>query len=277
MESTLKLCLSTGTLYPYPLRTVLRWAREAGFDGVEVVVNPEAILRGGQGVRRLADAAGTELFSVHPTVIPLPGWRERVDGPDATIRWALEADARHVVLHTPRSERLDEGEGLRFQEAVRIWKPQLAGSRLRLAIENKAIRKQAERRYALSPLGQLRLFADRYDVDLVLDTVHAGTAGEDLQQAFRTLDGRLANVHLSDMGGRVCLPMLPYVRWVLEHHRYPGQGHLPLAGLLTALSQASYQGLLTLELNPVSVQAWWPPVARRHLLRAAAWIRQATR
>ena len=71
----MKLSLSTGTLYVYPLRTVFRWARAAGFDGVELTVNPEAIVRGGRAVRELAEAEDVELLTVHPTVVPLPRWR----------------------------------------------------------------------------------------------------------------------------------------------------------------------------------------------------------
>ena len=76
----MKFSLSTGTLYPYPLRLVFRWARRAGFDGVELVINPEAVARGGRAVRRMARAEGVEIFSAHPTVVPLPGWRERDGG-----------------------------------------------------------------------------------------------------------------------------------------------------------------------------------------------------
>ena len=107
----MRLALSTGTLYIYPLRTVFGWARQAGFQGVEVVVNPEAIARGGAAVRRLADEVGVEIVAVHPTVVPLPGWRERHGGMERTIPLAREMGAPVVVMHTPRSDRLDEGEG----------------------------------------------------------------------------------------------------------------------------------------------------------------------
>lgn len=272
----MRFCLSTGTLYVYPLRTVFRWAREAGFEGVELVVNPEAIALGGRSVRRLAEAEGIEILTVHPTVIPLPGWRERSGGLDRTIRLAREAGAGLVVMHTPRSESLDEGEGLVYRQRIEEWQPRLSGSDLRLAVENKSIRNEACQGYALSPLDRLRAFADRYDLGLVLDTTHAGTADQDLLAASRVFDGRLANVHLSDMGGRVPLAALPGVRTVLGQHRFPGAGDLCLAGLLAGLARDGYVGLVTLELNPHAMRAWWPPAARRRLAEAIKWMRQAT-
>jgi sugar phosphate isomerase/epimerase len=272
----LKLSLSTATLYVFPLRTIFRWARAVGFDGVELAVNPEAIVRGGRAVRQLADAEGVEVFSVHPTVVPIPGWRERIDGMDPTIQLAREAGARVVVMHTPRSPSLEEGEGLALQHRVETWQPRLTGSGLRLAIENKAIRSDADRGYVLTSLKRLRAFADRYDLGLVLDTTHAGTAGEDLVHARRIFDGRLVNVHLSDLGGMAPALKSPHIQKVLGQHRFPGAGDLALDDLLVDLSRSGYTGPLTLEMHPVEVRFWWPPAVRRRLAEAVTWVRQAT-
>lgn len=270
----MKLSLSTGTLYIYPLRWIFRQAAAAGFDGVELVVNPEMILRGGDAVRRLAAEEGLAIPSVHPTVVPLPGWRERRGGLGPTIRFALEAGVGMVVLHTPRSESLDQGEGLAFRQQIEGWKKRLPGEGLRLAIENKAVRTERDRHYVLTPLPRLRAFADDHDVGLVLDTTHAGTAGEDLLQALQVMDGRLANVHLSDMGGRLPLAGVPAVWKLVGQHRFPGTGNLALVALLADLKDQGYGGPLTLEMNPFAARFWWPPAVQRRLARAAAWMRR---
>ncbi|MFN2244868.1 MAG: sugar phosphate isomerase/epimerase family protein [Anaerolineae bacterium] len=270
----MKFSLSTGTLYPYPLRTVFCWARQAGFDGVELVINPEAIARGGQAVRRLAQAEGIEILSAHPTVVPLPGWRERDGGMARTIGLAQEAGIGLVIMHTPRSASLEEGEGLVFRQRIEGWQDQLAGSGLRLAVENKGIRAEAQWHYALTPLDRLQAFAAQYDLGLVLDTAHAGTAGEDLNQARRLFGSRLVNVHLSDLGGHVPLASLPLVHRFFGEHRFPGMGDLALASLLEDLGGSGYAGLVTLEVNPWSVRAWWPPAVRRYLARANEWMKR---
>ena len=178
-------------------------------------------------------------------------------------------------MHIPRSESLDEGEGLTFQRQIEAWQTRLAGSGPCLAVENKAIRSAVHREYALSPLRRLRAFADRYDLGLVLDTTHAGTAGEDLLQARQTFDGRLVNVHLSDMGGKVPLARLPRAQALLGEHRFPGAGDLPLANLLADLAREGYTGPVTLEVNPHEAYAWWPPAVRRRLAQAVAWMKTA--
>ena len=271
----MKLSMSTGSLYPYPLRAVFRMARGAGFDGVEVGVNPEAIARGGQAVRQLAEAEGLSLFSVHPTVVPLPGWREQHGGLDRTIRLAQDAGAQVVVAHTPWTETLDEGKGLAFWRQIEALQARLAGGGLRLAIENKAVYREAQRGYALTPLDRLRAFADRYDLGLVLDAVHAGSAGEDLIYARQTFGSRLVNVHLSDLGGSRPFRSVRLLDKLLEQHRFPGVGDLPLAGLLAELQRSGYAGPITLEVGPVDLQAWWPPAARRRLAEAMAWMKDA--
>jgi len=262
-------------MYIYPLRWVFRWAREAGFEGVELDVNPEAIARGGRSLRRLAESEGIEILTVHPTVVPLPGWRERYGGMDRTIRLAQEAGAGLVVMHTPRSVSLDDGEGLAFRLMIESWQPKLAGNGLHLAVENKAIRTPADRAYALTSLDRLRAFVDRYDLGLVLDTTHAGTAVEDLLSARKVFGNRLANVHLSDMGGRVPLASLPRVETLLGQHRFPGSGHLALQELLVDLGSNGYAGPITLEVNPFAMRVWWPPAVRRRLTEAGLWIKNA--
>ncbi len=243
---------------------------------MELVINPEAIRRGGQQTRRLAGAHGIEILSVHPTLVPLPGWRERRDGFGPTVRWAQEARAGWVVFHIPRAESLEEGVGLEFTKMIEDWQARLPGTPTRLALENKAIRTEAERRYALSPLDRLRAFADRHDLGLVLDTVHAGTAGEDLLSAWRLFEGRLVNVHVSDHGGHLPLGSNAYVRRALGEHRFPGAGALPLAQFLGSLSSDGYEGPVTLEVNPAAIRFWWPPAVRRRLSRALSWLVEAT-
>jgi sugar phosphate isomerase/epimerase len=272
----LRFSLSTGTLYAYPLSWIFRAARQAGFDGVELVVNPEAIVRGGRAVRRIAEAEGVEIISVHPTVVPLRGWRERRNGIGPTIRLAQEIGAGLVVMHTPRSESLEEGDGLVFRQRVETWQGRLAGGGQQLAVENKAIRDEQERYYALTPLDRLRAFADRHDLGLVLDTAHAGTAGEDLLEARQVFGSRLCNVHLSDLGGRFPLARFSLAHRFLGEHRFPGTGELALLALLADLKGSAYTGPVTLEVSPWAVRAWWPPAVHRRLAQALAWMKLAT-
>ena len=270
----MKLSLSTGTLYIYPLRWVYRLARETGFDGVELVVNPEAIVRRGEAVRQLAQAEGVEILSVHPTVMPLPGWRERHGGMAPTIQLAREAGAGLVIMHTPRSGSLDEGDGPAYRQRIEVWQSRLAGTGLQLAVENRSVRHERHLHHPLTRLDRLRAVADHYDLGLVLDTTHAGSAGQDLLSARKVFDSRLVNVHLSDMGGQVPLARLPGAEMLLGQHRLPGDGDLALSALMADLSRTRYAGAVTLEVNPWVARAWWPRAVRRRLAQAMEWMKR---
>jgi sugar phosphate isomerase/epimerase len=275
----LNLSLSTGSLDIYPLRTILRMARQAGLDGVEIGINAEAIVRGGHAVRGLVEGEGLALFSVHPALMSIPGWREKRDGLGRTLGFAQEAGAGVLVIHTPRSPTLEADSGLAFCREIERWQAELAGGGLRLAIENKALLLPADRDLALTPLDRLRDFAEHYDLGLVLDTTHAGSAGEDILAARRLMGERLANVHLSDLGGaavpRHRWPGQPLLRSVFQQHRFPGTGRLPLAELLAELARHGYTGPVTLEVSPIGLRVWWPPAVRRRLAQAVAWMRRA--
>lgn len=276
----MKISLSTASLDVYPLRAILRMARQAGMDGVEIGVSPEVIVRGGPAVRGLVQAEGLELYSVHPALMPIRGWRERRDGLERTLCLAQAAGAALLVFHTPRVLSLDEGPGRAFCADIERRQAELAGGGLRLAIENKSLLLPGDRELALTPLDRLRAFADRYDLGLVLDTTHAGSAGEDILAARRLMGERLANVHLSDIGAASpprhhWLPAQSMLRSMLQEHRFPGTGRLPLAELLAELARDGYAGPVTLEVSPVGLRVWWPPAVRRRLARAAAWMRAA--
>jgi sugar phosphate isomerase/epimerase len=194
---------------------------------------------------------------------------------EPTIQLALDAGAGMVVMHTPRTKSMDDGEGLAYKQRIGTWQPKLIGSGLQLAIENKAVRSKVHQQYALTPLDRLRAFADRYDLGLVLDTTHAGTADEDLVHARQVFDGRLVNVHLSDMGERFLGARIPRLRTELGQHRFPGTGDLSLAELLADLDASSYAGPITLEVHPVALRIWWPPAIRRRLAEAVQWMKRA--
>ena len=69
----LRLSFSTATLYHFPLRAAFALAHEAGFEGVELVLGPEVMLRGAAYVRQLSHEYSLAVLSVHPPMIPYPG------------------------------------------------------------------------------------------------------------------------------------------------------------------------------------------------------------
>jgi len=274
---SMDLSLSTGSIYIYPLHSIFNIAKESGFAGVELVVSPEVELRGGRYVRRLAESYGLTVFSLHPPVVPFPGWADYRTTVPRLIDLALEAGARYVVLHPPNTRSLADDRGQRYVEALTKGMQRAEGTGLRIAIENRAFFRSSDRRYVLSDLRELRAFADELDLPLVLDTSHAATSSYGLSEAYHILADRLVNVHLSDMRSPPWPLSVHYLHTYLKHHQIPGDGQLPLADLLGLLAADGYCGPITFEISPVALRIWWPPGVKRQLARCVDYVRRAFR
>ena len=271
----MELSLSTGCIYIYPLRSIFSIARAAGFAGVELVVSPEVELRGGRYARRLAESDGLTVFSLHPPILPFPGWADYRTTVPRLIDLALEAGARYVVLHPPNTRSLADERGQRYLEALTDGLRRTEGTDVRIAIENRAFFRSSDRRYVLSDLRELRTFADELDLSMVLDTSHAATSSYSLAEAYHILGDRLVNVHFSDLRPPPWPFRTPYLHTYLKHHQIPGDGQLPLADLLSRLAADGYCGPITFEISPIALRIWWPPSVKSRLARCVAYVRRA--
>lgn len=273
----MELSLSTGCIYIYPLRSIFSIAREAGFAGVELVVSPEVELRGGRYVRRLAESYGLTVFSLHPPILPFPGWSNYRTAVPRLVDLALEVGARYVVLHPPDALSLADGRGRSYVEALMEGLQRIEGTSLRIAIENRGFFRTQDRSYVLSDMRELRAFADELDLPLVLDTSHAATSSYSLAETYHILADRLVNVHFSDLRSPPWPLSVHYLHTYLKHHQIPGDGQLPLTDLLSRLAADGYCGPITLEISPVALRIWWPSSVKRQLARCVTYVRQAFR
>jgi sugar phosphate isomerase/epimerase len=270
----MELSLSTGCIYIYPLRSIFSIARGSGFAGVELVVSPEVEWRGGRYVRRLAESYGLTIFSLHPPILPFPGWSDCRTVVPRLIDLALEVGAGYMVLHPPSARSLADDRGRSYVEALTEGLRRTEGTGLCIAIENRAFFRSSDRHYVLSDLRDLRAFADELDLPLVLDTSHAATTSYSLAEAYHILADRLVNVHLSDMRSPPWPLSTPCLHTYFKHHQIPGDGQLPLADLLSRLAADGYSGPITQEISPVALRIWWPPGVKRQLARCVAYVRR---
>ncbi len=273
----MELSLSTGCIYVYPLRSIFNIAKESGFAGVELVVSPEVELRGGGYVHRLAESYGLTVFSIHPPILPFPGWSDYRTAVSRLIDLALEVGAGYVVLHPPNALSLADDRGRSYVEALTDGLRRTEGTDVRIAIENRAFFRSGDRRYVLGDLWELRAFADELDLPLVLDTSHAATSSYSLAEAYHILADRLVNVHFSDLRSPPWPLSVHYLHTYLKHHQIPGDGQLPLVDLLGRLAADGYCGPITFEISPIALRIWWPPGIKHRLARCVAYVRRAFR
>lgn len=225
---------STGSLYPFGLDRVYALAAEAGYDGVEIMMDDRWDTHQDEYLNELASRYGIPIRALHP---PLFRGAWDLDPEDTLVRVARLAPkvgADVVVAHPP-------ADGVRLD----IWSEStLAEARksgVTVAVENMPrdrVRRlifSFDRQYCYRPELLLGLG------DVTLDTSHLAASGVGLMYAWELLEEQLRHVHLSDsnLTGR-------------DEHRVPGRGKLPLKEFLAALAASDYPGVVSLELKP------WP-------------------
>ncbi len=270
---TLSLSLSTGCLAHLPLRLAFRFAHEAGFDGLELVRTPAVAISGAGFVRRLSQQYNLPILSVHPSVIPYPGYDRATKVLPELVALAELTDSPLVVIHTPKEETLDHPKGRQFVDTL-LRESERAKPRVRITLENAGFYRPADKRYWLHDIGNLRSLADLYDLPLTFDTSHAGTTPLGLEDSYRLLRDRVVNVHFSDLRPRHLPPDWRPLYTILAHHQMPGEGTLPLSQFVLALLRHGYRGPLTFELSPVALGGWSPPQITRRLRQSIQFVRQ---
>ena len=261
----MQLSFSTGTFYHRSLSYALNLARDAGFDGVELVAGPEYLWGGLARITRVVSNSAIPILSVHPPLLRLPGWpyslAERMQRLSELTK-AARADT--VVVHVPSLVSATSPRSARFTHAIEQAQ-HLLGPEACITLETTQYFRH-QTRHLLDDVQRLVEYADARGCGITLDTCHAGANGEDVLECYRIVRPLLRNVHLSDV---IVEDHLPHT------HRMPGEGMLPLADLLATMSGDGYAGLITLEVRPSQVGL----VSRSHQLvrlrQALAFMRSA--
>ncbi|MGH2351800.1 MAG: sugar phosphate isomerase/epimerase family protein [Chloroflexota bacterium] len=253
------VALSTGSIYTYGTPRVFELAAQAGFDGLELIVDDRWDTRQPAYLRRLSDQYGIPVLSVHSPFGSVPGWpRAEVERVKRSLALAEAIGARTLNLHLPFRvhDLVVLAAGWKWVAPIlppsanhreyRRWLTEgglaelQAKTPVTLVVENLPVRRFLGRRfsaYAMNTWDELRRFPH-----LCLDTTHCGTSGADLLGVFDQLAHRIAHIHLSDHKG--------------THQHLPlERGSLPLAPFLWRLAASGYSGIVVVELTPHALPA----------------------
>jgi len=272
------ITLSTGSLYNYGTARVFDLAAQAGYDGIEVLVDHRWDGRQPAYLRRLSADYSLPVVAVHsPFAIEVPDWpADQLGRLRRTVALAQEVGASTVVTHLPFRLYAIAGHWHGYRPR-RFFLPVLLPRRepyyysLRdgLVSELEAetgVTIGVENMPSKQFLG-LRLngywFNDPVELfrfpHLTLDTTHLGTWGLDPLAVYEQLRERVVHVHLSNYDGR--------------EHRSPPDGRLPLAELLRRMARDGYQGAITVETSPDALDAGDEEKCLDALRRALAFCR----
>jgi sugar phosphate isomerase/epimerase len=268
------ILLSTGSLYLYGVRRVFELAAEAGFDGIEMLIDNRVDTWQIENLARLSSDTGLPIAALHaPFMLNMAFWPaaegERIE---RTVGIAERLSADVVVAHLPTRwlysvlitphRRFPVPHFWRPNRAAAAWYEQTlpflqAETRVKIAIEIMPMHRIFRwpiNAHLWNTLAEWSEFEH-----LTLDTTHCATWGVDPQVAYDRAAGRVAHVHLSNFDGR--------------QHLLPHQGKLNLAKFLRHLRGQGYQGHVAVETGPEAMEAFDLRRVRTNLAASLAFCR----
>ncbi|MBN2471345.1 MAG: sugar phosphate isomerase/epimerase, partial [Anaerolineae bacterium] len=279
---------STGSLYTYDLERCCALAAEAGFDGLEIMIDARPETHSPDRLREVSDRYRLPICSLHAPFPgrSIPGWEP---GPVASVTQAVAlaetVGARHVVMHTPnrlRSFKLPLR--IRGQRVKLPWFADTAGIRdwmragglrrlqaespVRVCVENMPTMFDVLGRIAPGINQQavfywntLETWPQAHDY-LTLDTTHWATHGVKPLAAYRAGGARVRHIHLSNFKDG-------------EEHHLPQHGELDLVGFLRTLAAEAFDGQIVVEVKPPRLGGDDEARVRASLAETVAFCRAA--
>ena len=229
--------MSTSCAFPLGLEAGFRLGRNAGYDGIEVMVTSDSATQNAASLLALSDRYEMPIMAIHAPVLLLT---TNVWGRDPGVKLlrsaelAAEVGARSVVVHPPF--RWQASYATDFERLVREVG---AKTGVEICVENmfpwKIAGKQLKA-YAPSP-DPLDLDVDR----MTLDFSHASLSGRDSLEMAMAMGDKLRHIHLCD-GTRSADEGNMF-----DEHLAPGRGTQPVAETLQYLANSGWDGQIVAE------------------------------
>lgn len=245
---TYRIAYSTNAYVDWPLDRAIADIRSLGFDGVEILADePHAFPPSDPAAVRAA-LAGFPVSNLNGNTFrggflpnlahPAAGERKRrVEYLKGVIDLARAIGASTVCTSSgPLAPGQSAGKAREL--LVASLEPVLAHAErsptVRVGIES-------EPGHFIDDLRSLSILLEELDHPLLgvnFDVGHAVCVGDDPADVVEVFAGRLWNLHVEDIAGRV------------HEHRIPGHGSIRFDKLRQALDRHRYDGFLTLEIYP---------------------------
>ncbi|MCX8022168.1 MAG: sugar phosphate isomerase/epimerase [Syntrophorhabdaceae bacterium] len=235
----MNILLSTGSILSFPIDELFKIAKEAGFDGLELVIDGR--FQDPYYVKKVVKS--TDILpvpSIHAPYKKIKTWGNQRNALKKVVEMASIFGAKNVTFHPPSWFSLEIGF-LRWFINVKDFQEEVGDRDIRLSIENMPLtgKRFPFPSYYLNDYSKMIRFGLERNLHFTFDTTHIGTFGHDPVSVFieyyRT--GRLVNIHISDFSG-------------FKSHLLIKKGDLPLIKLLNTALRLGYDGNMTLEISP---------------------------
>lgn len=242
----MQVAISTGCLYEYPLEEFFSIASKTGYDGIELLFDRFKSDIEPYFVQDLVEKYDLPVLSIHSPFVSCDGWGNFWDRIERSLRFAIELSTQLVNFHPPYGIIFRHQLNKTLSDHIKNYKMTSQSSGITLTIENLPSLLHLMSLFSfILPIDntlQIPKFAKDNEISVTFDTAHIGRSNLDLLKAYNIFKDTIANIHLSDYDGK-------------HQHLLPGTGNLPLKEFLYQLKQDEYNGIITIESSPNSMQS----------------------
>ena len=245
-KSQWPICLNTSTIRPASLKEKIKIAAETGYDGIELWIGDlEKYEKDGGNLKELAVHI-KELGLFVPNIIGLWGcmpmddqdFENSLKATMNRMRMSADVGSKHVAaIPVPDREDFNLKVGVnRYKELLKIGREEYG---IIVAFEFVGFFKGI---YRLGQAAAIALDTDDKDACLIMDTFHLYRGGSGFNGVGLLNKDIIADFHWNDV------PSNPPRNELGDKDRiYPGDGILPLVGVLKDLKKIGYTGPISLE------------------------------
>jgi sugar phosphate isomerase/epimerase len=237
-----KIGFSTSCTFPYSLDKSFKIGKEAGYDGIEIMITNDKLTRDASYLRSLEDKYDLPILSFHAPTLLLTHF---VWGTDPQVKLhrtaelAAEVGADTVVVHPPFA-----WQGAYSEDFLEIVEDITKDTDVAIAVENMFPWRFKDRvMKAYKPSWETIVDTTPY---ITLDFSHAALSGWNSFEVAQTLGNKLRHIHLCDGIGT----SNPNGKdKVFDEHLLPGQGNQPIKETLKYLQTNDWDGHIVAEIN----------------------------
>ncbi|MCD6109985.1 sugar phosphate isomerase/epimerase [bacterium] len=232
------LALSTDSLNGYGLNRIFAFAKEAGYEGLDLYIS-----------QKLYDTQNAEYIKNLTAEYKIPIVAMQLPDPtpkrlEKAIEIAKAVNCKVIVVQPPKIFSVRQTSWLKTQV------PKIrAKENISIALEN-------------APSDMILGFIPKHAMNNVvemkkfkhacIDTTRVASKRQDLIRIYKTLSKYLVHVHLSNVKGS-------------KKYYLPDDGILPLESFLTKLKQDNFPGSISMKINPKYLNAGNDEKMMKHL------------
>ena len=220
----MRIVLSTESLKGYGLNRIFRFAKEAGFDGLDLTMdNGEYDSLDTEYIKELSNATDMPIVAIGT---PKTTSKTKIE---EAIRMAKELDTHIIVIQPPKLLDVSLAKWLKTHIPKIRQKENIS-----IALENASSKTMLGfiPEYSMSSLNELKKFKHA-----CLDISRVAEKKEDIIRVYGSLKKYLVHIHLSNIyRGKPYAP--------------PETGSLPLESLLSKLKKDKFKGAVSLRVKP---------------------------